>query len=63
MSYIEDFIHRLNLIPPQADRLLRSIRQIDREVEQLRLTVEPLRNDFLLKLQRWNDKRTNKVRN
>jgi len=43
MSYIDDFIHKLNLIPPQADKLLRSIRQIDKEVEEARLKLDPLR--------------------
>lgn len=39
MSYMDDFIHKLNMIPPQADRLLRTIRQLDKEVEELRLQL------------------------
>lgn len=62
MSYIDDFIHRLNLIPPQADRLLRSIRQTDRDVELLRLRLDPLRCSFLAKLEAWSDKRPAKLR-
>jgi hypothetical protein len=37
MSYIEDFIHKLNLIPPQADKLLRTIRTLDKEVEVIKI--------------------------
>ena len=29
---MDDFIHRLNMIPPQADSLLRQIRRLDKEV-------------------------------
>lgn len=33
MTTYEEFLHKLNLIPPQADKLLRQIRQLDQEVE------------------------------
>jgi hypothetical protein len=33
MSSYEEFLHKLNLIPPQADKLLRQIRQLDQQVE------------------------------
>lgn len=62
MSYMDDFIHRLNMIPPQADSLLRQIRSLDREVEQLRLDLDPRRQAFLTQLHRWTDKRSNKIR-
>jgi hypothetical protein len=51
---MDDFIHRLNMIPPQADSLLRQIRQLDKEVEELRLELDPKRDLFLAKLDRWN---------
>jgi hypothetical protein len=62
MSYMDDFIHRLNMIPPQADQLLRQIRAIDREVEQLRLDLDPRRQAFLANLHRWTDKRATKIK-
>lgn len=62
MSYMDDFIHRLNMIPPQADSLLRQIRALDREVEQLRLDLDPRRQAFLTRLHRWTDKRGTKIR-
>lgn len=62
MSYMDDFIHRLNMIPPQADHLLRQIRTLDREVEQLRLDLDPRRQAFLTRLHRWTDKRGTKIR-
>ncbi len=43
MSSYDDFLHRLNLIPSQADKLLREIRHLDQEVEQYKLKLEPLR--------------------
>ena len=36
-------MHRLNLIPPEADKFLRLIRQLDREVEENKLKLAPLR--------------------
>jgi F0F1-type ATP synthase membrane subunit b/b' len=62
MSYMDDFIHRLNMIPPQADQLLRQIRALDREVEQLRLDLDPRRQAFLANLHRWTDKRATKIK-
>jgi len=43
MNYIDDFIHKLNLIPPQTDQLLRNIRQIDKQVEEDRLRLANMR--------------------
>lgn len=57
MSYMDDFIHRLNMIPPQADSLLRQIRKLDKEVEELRLQLEPRREAFLRRLDRWTEKK------
>jgi hypothetical protein len=39
MSYIDDFIHKLNLIPPEADKLLRQIRELDKMVEELKVQI------------------------
>lgn len=39
MASYDEFLHRLNLIPPQADKLLRNIRQLDQEVEQEKIKL------------------------
>jgi hypothetical protein len=39
MHSYEEFMHRLNLIPSQADKILRHIRQLDKEVEELKLKL------------------------
>lgn len=36
---MDDFIHKLNMIPPQADSLLRQIRKLDKEVEDLQIRL------------------------
>ncbi len=59
---MDDFIHRLNMIPPQADSLLRQIRKLDKEVEDLQIRLYPLRELFLQQVVGWGDKRAIKAR-
>ena len=59
---MDDFIHRLNMIPPQADSLLRQIRKLDKEVEDLQIRLQPLRELFLQQVVGWGDKRAIKAR-
>lgn len=60
MSYIDDYIHKLNTIPTEVDRLLRLIRDNDKKVEEIRLMLEPNRKTLLQRLQVWESKRTAK---
>lgn len=60
MSYIDEFIHKLNLIPPEADKLLRQIRELDKKVEEIKVELEENRTKFLEKLTNWENKRTSK---
>lgn len=62
MNSYEELLHKLNLIPPQADKLLRQIRTLDQEVEQLKLKLEPMKDNFLEKLEHQPDRKTAKIR-
>lgn len=43
MTSYEEYLHKLNLIPPQVDKLLRLVRSLDQQVEKLKLQLEPMR--------------------
>lgn len=47
MSYLDDCIARLNTLPPLTSRHLRTIQDLDKQVERQQLEMEQKQQDFL----------------
>jgi hypothetical protein len=50
MSYIDEFIQRLNSIAPEAQTILKNIQQTDFKTEKLKIDLDEKRQTFLLRL-------------
>jgi hypothetical protein len=50
MSYIDEFIQRLNSIAPEAQTILKNIQSTDFKTEKLKIDLDEKRHTFLLRL-------------
>ena len=61
MASYDDFLAKLNLLPPQADKMLRNIRRLDQTVQEKQLSLQQARTAFIEQLEKHGQPKTQQL--
>lgn len=60
-TYLDDFMDKMITVPNDTNRLLRLIRKLDKNSEEIQIELLPLQTRFLNQVKELKDKKVNEL--